>query len=129
MTKQVPINITVTKHGSVALIKMSGFENRLNITFYKKWNEALDKIESYSDVNALVSTGTGKFYSNGMDRKYSMSCSKQEYDEYLVAKFELRRRLLRFPMVTIAAINGHCFASGVIFELLHDYRVMHDGKG
>ena len=29
---------------------------------------------------------------------------------------------------TVAAINGHCFAGGMIFALCCDYRVMTDGE-
>ena len=32
------------------------------------------------------------------------------------------------PVPTIAAINGHCFASGFILSLCCDYRVMIDGS-
>lgn len=129
MSKQVPVDITVTKHGEVAVLKMSGTDNRINIIFCKKWIEAMDKVESWPDVKALVSTGSGKFYSNGLDLDFLNVCSKREADEYAVVFREMRRRLLCFPMVTIAAVSGHCFAGGLIIALLHDYRVMHNGRG
>jgi len=36
-------------------------------------------------------------------------------------------RLLTFPIPTIAAINGHCYAGGFMLSLACDYRVMTDG--
>lgn len=129
MTKQVSVDITVTKYGEVAVLKMSGTDNRINIEFCRKWNEALDKVESWPDVKAMISTGSGKFYSNGLDLNFLGACTKQELDEYTTAFEKLRERTLCFPMVTIAAINGHCFAGGLIVALLHDYRVMQTGKG
>jgi hypothetical protein len=33
-------------------------------------------------------------------------------------------RMLTFPMITVAALNGHVFAAGAMFALAHDYRVM-----
>lgn len=129
MAKQVPIDVTVTKHGEVAVLKMSGTDNRINTLFCKKWNEAFDEVESWTDVKALVTTGSGKFYSNGLDLNFLGACNKSELDEYRVLFNKLRKRLLCFPMVTIAAINGHCFAGGLVVALLHDYRVMHNGRG
>nr|XP_039247733.1 enoyl-CoA delta isomerase 3-like [Styela clava] len=129
MSPQVPIHISVEKKGIVAVLTMSGSQNRINMIFCDKWMEALDKVESWPDVKALVTTGSGKFYSNGLDLEYLMGISQEEFAEYGKRFMELRKRLLCFPMVTVAAINGHCFAGGVIFALLHDYCVMQNGKG
>ena len=38
-------------------------------------------------------------------------------------------RLLTFPLVTIAAINGHAFAGGMMLALACDFRIMTSGKG
>ncbi|KAI0734252.1 ClpP/crotonase-like domain-containing protein [Fomitopsis betulina] len=37
-------------------------------------------------------------------------------------------RLLAFPIPTIAAVNGHCFAAAMMVALCCDYRVMTDGS-
>lgn len=38
-------------------------------------------------------------------------------------------RLLTFPLITVASINGHCFAGGMLIALSCDYRLMTTGKG
>ncbi|WVO17729.1 hypothetical protein L204_105427 [Cryptococcus depauperatus] len=38
-------------------------------------------------------------------------------------------RLLTFPLLTVAAINGHVFAGGMILALCCDYRIMTSGIG
>jgi Delta3-Delta2-enoyl-CoA isomerase len=38
-------------------------------------------------------------------------------------------RVLEFPMITVAAMNGHAFAAGAMFALAHDYRVMRSDSG
>ena len=37
--------------------------------------------------------------------------------------------MLIFPVPTIAALNGHAFAAGMMLALAHDYRVMRDDRG
>lgn len=36
---------------------------------------------------------------------------------------------MTFPLITIAAINGHCFAGGMLLALCCDYRLMTTGRG
>jgi enoyl-CoA hydratase/carnithine racemase len=38
-------------------------------------------------------------------------------------------RLLSFPMATVAAINGHAFAAGLMMAVAHDFRVMRADRG
>jgi enoyl-CoA hydratase/carnithine racemase len=37
--------------------------------------------------------------------------------------------MLTFPMITVAALNGHVFAAGAMLSLAHDYRVMRIDRG
>ena len=46
---------------------------RQRAKFGEAWNAALDEVEAASGAKALVTTGTGKFYSNGLDLDYMMS--------------------------------------------------------
>lgn len=43
--------------------------------------------------------------------------------------FTVYRRLLTFPIPTIAAINGHAFAAAFAVAMGHDYRVMNGNRG
>ncbi|MBI3208270.1 MAG: enoyl-CoA hydratase/isomerase family protein [Candidatus Solibacter usitatus] len=42
---------------------------------------------------------------------------------------ELYGRMLGFPMITVAAMNGHTFAAGAMLALAHDFRVMRNDRG
>ncbi|KAI0316723.1 ClpP/crotonase-like domain-containing protein [Amylostereum chailletii] len=76
---------------------------------------------------ALVLVGKidqDKFFSNGFDLP-----SVIEDPLWFPVTFDpIIVRLLTFPIPTVAAINGHCFAAGVLLSLACDYRVMIDGS-
>lgn len=53
--------------GSVALLTWDDGENRVNLDSLASLNEHLDDLEATSGPLAVVLTGVGKFFSNGLD--------------------------------------------------------------
>ena len=106
------------------------FENCFNPEFIQAFHQALDTIENdMSEDCALVTTSSGSVYSTGIDINY---LATQEVDvqlNFMKTFQDLLKRLLTFPMPTVAAINGHAFAGGFLLSLAHDYRVMNSEKG
>ncbi|KAJ9127387.1 hypothetical protein QFC24_000794 [Naganishia onofrii] len=114
-------------------------DNRLTENMLKQLLEALDQVElewrQQSDWSkqfdakrkggALILTSEiTKFFSNGLD--YENSIKNPNF--HLEVFNPVSVRLLTFPMVTIAAINGHAFAGGYMMALLCDFRLMTDGR-
>ena len=64
---------------------------------------------SYEDAIAVITTGKDKFYSNGLDLDEMGSLSESENVDSFNDIQKLFGRLLAFPMLTIAAINGIIF--------------------
>ncbi|KAF9532574.1 ClpP/crotonase-like domain-containing protein [Crepidotus variabilis] len=64
-----------------------------------------------------------KFFSNGLD----FANSSKDPNFFQLTFDPMLKRLLVFPIPTIAAINGHCYAGGLMLSLACDYRVMTDG--
>jgi enoyl-CoA hydratase/carnithine racemase len=93
------------------------------------WNEALDQVEAAPDPLALVTIGTGKYYSNGLDLDVMTAGTPELRRDIVLGLQALFGRLLSFPCVTVAALNGHTFAGGALIALAHDYRVMRDDRG
>jgi len=77
-------------------------------------------------VRAVVLTGAGKFFSGGFD----LSAPQRE-GEPLVVMTPLFRdvhvRLLTLPKPTLALMNGHAVAGGLVLVLACDYRLGLDG--
>lgn len=97
-------------------------EHRINPELVAGVNKALDDALSDPAVRVVVVTGTGKFWSNGMDLKY-IAAHPAKADELQESVERLLGRILAFPLPTIAAINGHFVAAGAMLGLAFDYRV------
>jgi len=100
-------------------------DNKLGPEFLDAFLLSLDVIEHRLPRGILITTsGIQKFYSNGMDIK-AASTSEGFWDKL----WTLPRRLLTYPMPTIALINGHAFAGGLTIAMYHDYRVQNPSHG
>jgi enoyl-CoA hydratase/carnithine racemase len=75
-----------------------------------------------------VTTGAGKFFSNGLDLDW-MGQAGDDAGPMVSDVQRLLGRLLRFPAITVAAVNGHAFAAGAMFASAHDYLVMRQDRG
>ena len=60
----------------------------------------------FKDAAYLVTTGEGKFFSTGVDVDLVRSPDPIQFIEVLSELQKLLARLLTFPLVTVAAING-----------------------
>jgi len=122
--------IHLTREGDVFVVRYDNGENRFRPETLAEWHAALDEVEGTGNPAALVTTGTGKFYSNGLDLDWMLgSANEEERDEYIPAVLGLMARVLVFPTITVAALNGHAFGAGAQLSLGHDFRVMRTERG
>ncbi|KAK8865663.1 hypothetical protein IAR55_000808 [Kwoniella newhampshirensis] len=73
----------------------------------------------------IITSDVDKFFSNGLDWANSLKIKNFFEEIFDPATW----RLLTFPLMTVAAINGHAFAGGMILALCCDYRIITSGKG
>jgi enoyl-CoA hydratase/carnithine racemase len=119
--------ITIDTHGTVAVIRMEGGENRINNDFVDGFLDALDVVEAREGPVALITTGVDKFFSNGLDLEW-MAASDQG-SRFIERVHELFARIQNLNAYTVAAVNGHAFAAGAMLATAHDYVVMRSGRG
>jgi len=119
---------------NVAVVSMNSGENRFNFTFFEAFNKVLDEIENETKANVLVvKSADEKIFSNGIDLDWLLP-AVQEGGPEVGLKFTkqlngLFSRILTYPMITIAAINGHAFAGGAIMTCAFDFRFMRTQRG
>jgi Delta3-Delta2-enoyl-CoA isomerase len=121
--------IEIEQRGDVWVLRMADGENRFNRASVDALHHALDEIEGTPGPAALVTTGTGKFFSNGLDLDWLMGGEAEGAGAFIDDVHRLLGRVLGFPMATVAAMNGHAFAGGAMLATAHDYRVMRADRG
>ncbi len=122
------MDINVHQEESVAVITWNDGENRVNLDSLARLNAILDELCDLEGPLAVVLTGQGKFFCNGLD----LERFGDKRDEFTATLHELERtigRLLVFPAYSVAALNGHTFAGGALISCAFDYRVMREDRG
>jgi enoyl-CoA hydratase/carnithine racemase len=122
------MDITLRDEGSVAVITWNDGENRVNLDSLARLNEIADELEGRSGPLAIVLTGKGKFFSNGLDLERFGSNPTEMAETFLDGKRTIGRLFL-LPAYSVAAINGHAFAAGALISCAFDYRVMREDRG
>lgn len=117
---------TLEYRDKIAVLTLGDDENRFSPDWLDAVNAALDEVEK--DAQALITTGVGKFYTNGLDLDW-LTANGERTQWYVNRVQQLFGRVLTLPVPTVAAVNGHAFGAGSMLAVAHDYRVMRDDRG
>ena len=119
---------TLDRHDSVFVLDLGDTENRFHPDWLTAVSALLDEVEKGDDPRALVTAASGKIWSNGLDLEWLFEHPEQ-FPAYTGQVHALFARVLRLPMVTVAALQGHAFAAGAMLSLCHDLRIMRADRG
>jgi enoyl-CoA hydratase/carnithine racemase len=116
----------------VALLTMN--ENKFNVNSVAEFLSVLNEIEKDTDAKALiVRSSDEKIWSTGLDLEWLLPLvqkGERSVTDVFTAKLnELFKRMLFYPMITVAAITGHAFAGGAVLACFFDFRFMRKGRG
>lgn len=126
------IDFTLDAH--VATVSMNHKDNRLGPPFISAFLETLDRLEQETEAQTLIVTSSHeKVFSNGLDLEWLLPAFKRRETDVVKRFFnelnELLKRILLYPMITLAAISGHAFAGGAILACAFDFRFMRTDRG
>ena len=116
------------RRGDVFLLDLGDGENRLNPSWLETVEQALTHVEQLEGHRALVTTGTGKFWSNGLDLDW-MGANPDASPALLDQVHALYARFLASGVPTVAAVQGHAFAGGAMLAVAHDRVMMRSDRG
>ncbi|TFY65103.1 hypothetical protein EVJ58_g2194 [Rhodofomes roseus] len=97
----------------------------------ENWRAARAAKDKEGGKGTLIIVGKrtqNKFFSNGLDYDNLVKDPNFHTNFFPLVFNPLIRRLFTFPIPTVAAINGHCFAAAFGLAICCDYRVMTDGS-
>jgi Delta3-Delta2-enoyl-CoA isomerase len=120
--------IDLEEHDGVVLVRWQDGENRYHPASVTRWHEVLDDLEGRDGPLAVVVTGEGKFFSNGLDLD-GFAADPSSAGMVVDGVHRLFGRMAVFPAYTVAAINGHAFAGGAMLACTFDARLMRADRG
>ena len=111
----------------IAVLNLGDDENRFTPEFLETVHTLLDRVLA-DGAAGLVTTATGKFYTNGLDLDW-LAAHADQTQWYVGQVQSLLARVLTLPVPTAAAIVGHAFGAGAMLATAHDFRVMRTDRG
>lgn len=121
------MTITLTYAEKIAILDLGDDENRFSPDFLDDIDTKLSEIVA-GGAHGLVTTATGKFYTNGLDLDW-LGAHAEQTQSYVGRVQGLLARMLTLPIPTAAAIVGHAFGAGAMLAVAHDFRVMRADRG
>jgi enoyl-CoA hydratase len=118
---------TIERRGRVAVVTMTTNPvNAQNRAFFADVHDAFDRLERDHPESPVVLTGTGTRFSAGLDlgEHFPLFAGDPAAVASWFAGYRATNmRLFTYPRPTVAAVNGHAFAGGLITAAVCDYRV------
>src|SRR5260370_15922634 len=117
--------LKVTRHPNYAVLTLNRPEKRnaLNQPLIDAINEALLKFENDKEIRALLLRGEGSSFCAGIDLKEVDEAESGHNPTSLESVFG---RLERFPLPTIAAVQGAALPGGLELALQCELRIASD---
>jgi enoyl-CoA hydratase/carnithine racemase len=118
----------------VATLTLSDGENRFNPDFLTAFIDVLDEIEADTAATTLVVTASHeKIFCNGIDLEWLVPVIQCQdtarAKEFFYRLNRLFKRIVTYPLLTVAGISGHAFAGGAILSCAFDFRFMRSDRG
>lgn len=119
---------TLSRDGAVFVLDLGAGENRFSPVWLTAVGDLLTEVAGSPAPRALVTSATGKFWSNGLDLDW-LAAHPDEAGPFVTQVHAILARVLALPVPCVAALGGHCFAAGAMLALAHDQRVMRADRG
>lgn len=121
---------TIERHGRTAVVTMTTNPvNAQNRQFFADLHDTFDRLESEHADSPVVLTGQRQRFSAGLDlgEHFPLFAGPPEgVAEWFAEYRATNMRLFTYPRPTVAAVNGHAFAGGLITSAVCDRRIAVD---
>src|SRR5437870_6708061 len=101
--------------------------NALNRDFFAEVGTVLPALAA-PDVRAVVVTGSGRFFSAGLDLFEILTYRGTEASEFMARFDDGFTGLFALEKPMVAAVNGHAIAGGAVLAATADFRLAAEGE-
>ena len=116
-------HVAIEPHGTITVMRLNRPPaNALELEIAQEFEAAFDATMR-DPPKAIVVSGTGSFFSGGLDLKVVPSYSPEQQRAFLTVLNRAAGKLYGCPIPVVGGINGHAIAGGFVFTLATDYRV------
>jgi enoyl-CoA hydratase/carnithine racemase len=116
--------LEIERRGGTAIMRMKrGAVNALDLAAVEAMRAAIDALAADETLAALVLTGAGPAFCAGLDLKAVPTYGREQQRALADGLNRLFGGLYGFPRPTVAAVNGHAIAGGMVLLLACDHRV------
>jgi enoyl-CoA hydratase len=117
--------ISIEHDGPVAIVTLNRprKKNALSIALRDRVSDALDSLAADAGTSVVVITGAGDAFSAGFDLAEFGDPAPEHQQRLWASSDRFHHAVLRFPLPTIAAVNGAALAGGFDLACLCDIRV------
>jgi len=121
-------HVSLEQRGEVAIVRLERPPaNAIDLDLATQFSAAFDRAVS-GRPGAVVLTGTGRFFSGGLDLRAVPTYSPAQQQALLRTINRMIGNLYACPAPVVAAVNGHAIAGGLVLVLTTDYRVGPDSE-
>ncbi|MEZ4372204.1 MAG: enoyl-CoA hydratase/isomerase family protein [Polyangiaceae bacterium] len=118
----------ITNVDQVVVVHMTSNKvNKQNEEFFADLHDAFDRVEAVAEPAAIVLRGQGRVFSAGLDFHHVFPLfgrgDPAEVGSWFGRFSQALLRVFNYRYPTVAAINGHAIAGGLILALCCDHRV------
>ena len=117
--------IRVEHDGAIATLTLCRPEkkNALSIALRDEVSDALDELAARPDTSVVILTGEGDVFCAGFDLGEFGDLSPEHQQRLWASSDRFHHTVMRFPLPTIAAVNGAALAGGFDLACLCDIRI------
>jgi enoyl-CoA hydratase len=121
------ISIEHGAHVAVLTLRRPDKKNALSIALRDQVSDALEDLAARDDLRVLVITGAGDVFSAGFDLSEFADPDAEHQRRLWESSDRFHHAVMRFPLPTIAAVNGAALAGGFDLACLCDIRIASSG--
>jgi enoyl-CoA hydratase len=116
-------NVSLDQRDGISVMRMNRPPaNAFTLEFAEEFAERFSAVLK-TDSKALVVTGSGDFFSGGLDLRLVPNYSLQRQRTFLELLNRMIGALYACPLPVVAAVNGHAIAGAFVLALSADYRI------